>query len=176
MIPPLFFCELVLVVLVWLFLMLYWLGPNDPTGSGKAILSPALLRPKRSREPKPFVGLTHQPPCALCKQEAASPKAPSPSPPAPMPSTHRRPRTVDTSLPFYPHRDCDYCGWLELGNLRATGHPSGGPWRQFQCLSCNGYFLETHGTLFHGKWVVVELIVRVRACVATTSSLVRGGG
>jgi hypothetical protein len=67
---------------------------------------------------------------------------------------------------FCPHRDCDYHGWLELGNLRANGHPSGGPWRQFHCTSCHGYFLETHGTLFHGKQAAVELIVRVVACLA----------
>jgi hypothetical protein len=30
MIPTLFFYELVLVALVWLFLMLCWLWPNDP--------------------------------------------------------------------------------------------------------------------------------------------------
>jgi len=29
-----------------------------------------------------------------------------------------------------------------------------------------GYFLETHGTLFHGKHAAVELIVRVLACLA----------
>ena len=55
------------------------------------------------------------------------------------------------------------CG---LGNLRANGHPSGGPWRQFHCTSCQGYFLETHGTIFHGKQAAVELIVRVLACLA----------
>jgi hypothetical protein len=54
-------------------------------------------------------------------------------------------------------------GW---GNLRANGHPSGGPWRQFRCTACEGYFLETHGTLFHGKHAAVELIVRVLACLA----------
>jgi transposase-like protein len=31
---------------------------------------------------------------------------------------------------------------------------------------CEGYFLETHGTIFHGKRVAVELIVRVLACLA----------
>jgi hypothetical protein len=55
---------------------------------------------------------------------------------------------------------------LGIGNLRANGHPSGGPWRQFQCRACEGYFLETHGTLFHGTRVAVELIVRVLACLA----------
>src|SRR5713101_3569756 len=57
-------------------------------------------------------------------------------------------------------------GWLGLGNLRANGHPSGGLWRQLSCRSCKGYFLETHGTIFHGKRLSVELIVRVLACLA----------
>jgi hypothetical protein len=34
------------------------------------------------------------------------------------------------------------------------------------CRSCRGYFLETHGTLLHGKRLSVELIVRVLACLA----------
>jgi len=55
---------------------------------------------------------------------------------------------------------------LELNNLRANGHPNGGPWRQFHCLSCKGYFSEHHGTIFHGKQAAVELIVRVLACLA----------
>jgi hypothetical protein len=33
-----------------------------------------------------------------------------------------------------------------------------------QCTSCEGYFLETHGTIWHGKRVAVELLVRVLAC------------
>jgi IS1 family transposase len=53
-----------------------------------------------------------------------------------------------------------------LGNLRANGHPNGGPWRQFHCRACKGYFPEHQGTLFHGKRVPVELIVRVLACLA----------
>ena len=67
---------------------------------------------------------------------------------------------------FCPHDGCDYRGWLGLGNLRANGHPSGGPWRQLYCRSCRGYFLETHGTMFHGKRLSVERIVRVLACLA----------
>jgi len=73
---------------------------------------------------------------------------------------------VDTSMHFCPHTACDYRGWLGLGNLRANGHPNGGPWRQFHCTSCQGYFPEHHGTLFHGKQATVELIVRVLACLA----------
>jgi hypothetical protein len=67
---------------------------------------------------------------------------------------------------FCPHLGCDYRGWLELNNLRANGHPNGGPWRQFFCTSCQGYFSETHGTIFHGKQASVERIVRVLACLA----------
>jgi IS1 family transposase len=54
-------------------------------------------------------------------------------------------------------------GW---GNLRANGHPNGGPWRQLLCVACRRYCLETLGTLFHGKRVPVDLIVRVIACLA----------
>jgi IS1 family transposase len=83
-----------------------------------------------------------------------------------MPPTNRRPRKIDTSRPFCPHGPCDYRGWVGLGNLRANGHPSSGPWRQFHCTACKGYFLETHGTIFHGKRIAVDLIVRVMACLA----------
>ena len=48
-------------------------------------------------------------------------------------------------------------------NIRANGHPGGGPWRQLQCLACRKYFQETHGTPLHGKHVPTELIVHVVA-------------
>src|SRR5207237_3186101 len=100
-----------------------------------------------SKELKPFVGLTHKPPCALCEHEATPPQTPLPAPPEPRPPTHRRPRRVDTARHCCPHTGCRYRGWLGLGNLRANGHPSGGPWRQCHCPSCHGYVLETQGTL-----------------------------
>jgi IS1 family transposase len=67
---------------------------------------------------------------------------------------------------FCPHHNCDYRGWLGLNNLRANGHPNGGPWRQFYCLGCNGFFPEHHGTIFYGKQAEVERIVHVLACLA----------
>jgi len=73
---------------------------------------------------------------------------------------------VDTSTHFCPNPDCAYRGWVGWGNLRANGHPSGGPWRQLLCVACRRYFLETLGTIFHGKRASVELIVRVIACLA----------
>jgi len=80
--------------------------------------------------------------------------------------TRGRRRTVDTQQQFCPAPDCSYYGWLARGNIRANGHPGGQPWRQLQCVSCDGYFSETHGTIVHGKRASVELIVRVIACLA----------
>jgi len=86
--------------------------------------------------------------------------------PDPRPPTNRRPREIDTAYHFCPHPTCAYQGWVGLGNLRANGHPNGGPWRQFHCTSCKGYVLENHGTIFHGTRVSVELMFRVLACLA----------
>ena len=163
MVSHLFYYQLALCILVWLFVMLHvtWSQPGLPT-------PPVPAKPKRHRAkaPKPFAGLTTKPHCALCERDTAHPKSPSPVPPDPVPLTNRRPPTVDTSRHFCPHTDCDHRGWLGRGNLRANGHPNGGPWRQFHCTSCQGYFPEHHGTLFHGKQAAVELIVRVLACLA----------
>ena len=166
MIPHQFFYQLVVLGLLWLFVMLYyaWLSPCAVSQPRPA--TPSKPRRQRSNEPKAFAGLTQKPHCALCEQETAHPQAPLPVRPDPMSPTNRRPRTVDTSRHFCPHAGCRYRGWLGLGNLRANGHPSGGPWRQFHCTACNGYFPEHHGTIFHGKQVAVELIVRVLACLA----------
>ena len=132
MVSHLFYYQLALFALVWLFVMLHVTGskPGLPT-------PPAPAKPKRMRstEPKAFAGLTHKPPCALCEQETAATAPPPPRRPAPMPPTNRRPRTVDTSRHFCPHTACAYRGWLGLNNLRANGHPSGGPWRQLHCLT-----------------------------------------
>jgi len=80
--------------------------------------------------------------------------------------TRGRRRQVDTSSHFCPNPDCAYRGWVGWGNLRANGHPNGGPWRQLLCIACRRYFLESLGTLFHGKCAAVDLIVRVIACLA----------
>src|SRR5215471_9218101 len=160
--------QLVLLALLWLFVILHLSWPKRSVMTPVVPALPEPLTPTRSRSnaSKPFEGLTHKPHCALCDQDTASPQAPPPVPPDPMAPTHRRPRTIDTAQHFCPHAGWDYRGWLGRGNLRANGHPSGGPWRQFHCTSCQGYFLETHGTIFHGKHAEVERMVRVLACLA----------
>jgi transposase-like protein/IS1 family transposase len=166
MVSHLFYYQLALLALIWLFVMLPLGWPRRSAAPPPAPDTPIKPKRKRSTEPKTFEGLTHKPPCVLCEQETGETNLPPPVRPAPMPLTHRRPRTVDTSMHFCPHSNCDYRGWLGLNNLRANGHPSGGPWRQFHCTSCDGYFPEHHGTIFHGKQAAVELIVRVLACLA----------
>jgi IS1 family transposase len=163
MVSHLFYYQLPLLAIVWLFVMLH-LPESKPSLPAPSV--PVKPKRKRSTEPKAFEGLTHKPYCVLCAQETGETAPAPPRRPDPMPPPTRRPRTVDTSLHFCPHSGCDYRGWLGLGNLRANGHPSGGPWRQFQCTACEGYFPEHHGTIFHGKQVAVELIVRVLACLA----------
>src|SRR5437870_2967704 len=168
MVSPHFVYQLVLFALIWLFVIMHLSRPKRAVMAPDTTALPEPIKPKRSRsnEPKPFEGLTQKPHCALCARDTVHPKAPLPAQPDPMPPTNRRPREVDTSRHFCPHSGCHYRGWLGLGNLRANGHPSGGPWRQFHCTSCQGYFLETHGTIFYGKQAAVELIVRVLACLA----------
>jgi hypothetical protein len=165
MVPTLFFYQLVLVALVWLCVMLHWAWPSDPTTCPPPS-EPTPPEPKRHREPKPFAGLTTKPPCDTCEHGTVPrPQAPSTPPPRIVPTRGRR-RQVDTSTHFCPNPDCAYRGWVGWGNLRANGHPNGSPWRQLLCVVCRRYFLETFGTIFHGKRASVELIVHVLACLA----------
>jgi IS1 family transposase len=166
MVPDLFFYQLVLVALVWLCLMLQWAWPSDPAAVCPTTPEPPGPLPKRHRDPKPFAGLPAQPHCDACEHTPA-PRTHTPAAPPPriVPTRGRR-RQVDTSMHFCPNPDCAYRGWVGWGNLRANGHPSGGPWRQLLCVVCRGYFLETLGTLLHGKRASVDLIVRVIACLA----------
>jgi IS1 family transposase len=157
------FYQLALLAIIWLFVMLHLTGAKPGLTSPPVSAKP---KRKRSREPKPFEGLTKKPHCVLCEYATGETAPTPPQRPDPIPPTNRRPREVDTSMHFCPHTHCDYRGWLGLNNLRANGHPGGGQWRQFHCLGCNGFFPEHHGTLFHGKQAAVELIVRVLMCLA----------
>jgi len=166
MVSHLFFYQLVLIALVWLCVMLQWAWPSDPAAACPPPPEPPPPLPKRKRELPPFAGLTHKPHCDACEHAPTPrPQAPAAPPPRIVPTRGRR-RQVDTSTHFCPNPDCAYRGWVGWGNLRANGHPNGGPWRQLLCVACHRYFLETLGTLFHGKHASVELIVRVIACLA----------
>jgi IS1 family transposase len=159
MIPHLFYYQLVILGLLWLFVMLHAAWPSRGAPVQGTSAQPIKPRRQRSKELKPFAGLTHKPFCAACEHDSTLPQPSPPVPPDPMPATHRRPRQVDTSKHFCPHARCAYRGWRGLRNLRANGHPRGGPWRQFYCTACEGYFQETHGTPLHGKRVALDQLV-----------------
>jgi hypothetical protein len=158
MVSHLFFYQRTLIALIWLCVMLHWTWPSDPA-TCPMTPAPTPPVPKRKRKRQPFVGLTTKPPCDACAHASdPRPEAPSPPPPRIVPTRGRR-RQVDTSTHFCPNPDCAYHGWVSSGNLRANGHPRGGPWRQLLCVVCRGCFFETLGTLFHGKRAPVDLIL-----------------
>ena len=159
--------QLVLIALVWLFLMLSWVWPSESATARPIPPTPVTPPRKRATVPKSFTGLTRKPHCDACVQAIEDLRLPLPSAPPPkIVSTRGRRRHVDTSRHFCPDADCRYGGWVGLGNLRANGHPNGGPWRQLHCTSCGGYALETHGTLFHGKRVTPDLLVWAMGALA----------
>src|SRR5438128_7369387 len=141
MVPDLFFYQLVLVALIWLCVMLHGAWPSDPA-TCPPTPEPTPPVPKRHRAPTPFAGLTTKPHCDTCEHGTAPrPQAPSTPPPRIVPTRGRR-RQVDTSTHFCPNSDCAYRGWVGWDNIRANGHPSGGPWRQLLCVVCGGHFLD----------------------------------
>jgi hypothetical protein len=168
MIPHHVSYQLAVIGCLWLWIMLpsTWpsrsaVAPQLPTAS-----VPTKCKRQRTSEPNPFAGLPQRPPGAACAHEAHHPKPSAPRRPDPLPAPNRRPGTIDTSRPFGPHDGGNYRSWLGLGNRRANGHPSGGPWRPLYCRACPGYVLETPGTMLHGQRRSVALSVRVLACRA----------
>jgi hypothetical protein len=159
MVSPLFFYRLPLPVLLWLCLMLHYAWLSDRAAQRQTPSQPPSPPQKRSREPTPFAGLTHMRHCDACEQAVESrPQSPSAPPPRLSPTQGRR-RQVSTSHNFCPDPDCAYRGWLGVGNISANGHLNRGPWRQLRCSRCGEYFLETHGTILHGKRVAPDLLV-----------------
>src|SRR5712691_1294415 len=167
MVSNLVVSQLALIALGWLFLMLSWRWPSEPAAARPIPSTPVTPPRKRSTAPQPFTGLARKLHCDACAQAIEGLRLPLPSAPPPkLVSTHGRRRHVDTSRHCCPDADGRSGGWLGLGTISANGHPRGGPWRQLYCSSCQGDFLETPGTILHGKRVAVDLIVRVIACLA----------
>jgi transposase-like protein len=156
------FCELVLGVVLWLGLYVYLRWQHGP-----ATKPPPLLQPEKPPQtPTSFAGLTQKPSCSACEQGQVPGKQSSPSPPPLIVSKRGRPRTVDTRTQYCPQKTCLYYGWAGQGNIRANGHPGSRTWRQFHCVVCDTYFLETHGTPFYGKPRPDERLVRVVSALA----------
>jgi transposase-like protein len=163
---PLFHALLLLEGL-WFCAILRWVWPRRRAAMDQADGQPATRTDRCSADPPPFPGLTTKPLCATCEQAAQAHVAQaSAGPPPLMTSARGRRRQVATQHQFCPHPCCRYYGWVGRGNLRANGHPGGGPWRQLACVVCGAYFLETHGTPLRGKRVPSERPGRVVAALA----------
>jgi hypothetical protein len=167
MVSHLFFYELLLFILLFVFAIVIFHGRwlYDPPPGCLAPPKPARPR-KRSPAHQPFPGLTHKPLCTACVPAPEQAPQPLCGPPPRMVSTRGRRCEVDTAGHFCPHPTCAYRGWVGWGNIRANGHPNGGPWRQLYCRGCQGYFQETHGTPLHGKRVPPEMLVWAVSAVA----------
>jgi hypothetical protein len=169
------FYQLLLMSVVWLCVMLYMLWPYERAVACQTPPNSTPPRRKRSSKRKPFAGLLHKPICEACQHTAEEHLKGPASPPPVLTFTRGRKRRVDTQHHFCPDQDCSYYGWTGHGNIRANGHPGGQPWRQLQCVSCHGYFQQTHGTPFHGKQVSPDLLVwAIGALNRTTGDWHRG--
>ena len=166
MVSHLFFYQLVLIALVWLCLMLHWVWPSDPAAACPPTPEPPPPRPKRQREPKPFAGLTTKPPCDACEHATAPrPQAPAAPPPASCPRGGAAARSTPPPISARTRTVPIAAGWA--GAISAPmAIPVAVPGGSCCVSSVVGYFLETLGTIFHGKRVSVDLIVRVIACLA----------
>ena len=113
MIPHHISYQLAIVGLLWLCVMLHSVWPSQGAVSPPPPVQPVppQCKRKRSKEPKPFMGLTQRPHCALCAYDANHPEPQPPRRPDPMAPTNRRPCAIDTSMRFCSHAGCDYQGW-----------------------------------------------------------------
>jgi IS1 family transposase len=153
------FDVLLLRTLLRLSLLLYWMWLRPRLVPCQTTPTPAKPIKTRAKDPKPFPGLTHNPHCDACAHgQKPAPRVPH-CPPSLLASPCGRRREVDTRQHYCPNPKCDYGGWVGHGNIRANGHPGGGPWRQLQCTACRRYFQETHGTPLHGRRVPPEPFV-----------------
>jgi transposase-like protein len=158
----LLFHELLLGVLLWLGVHAYLRWQRGP-----ATKPPPAQRAQRlTKVPKPFAGLTQKPHCSACEQGQEHADQPPPFPPPLIAFKRGRPPTINTHTQYCPQKACAYYGWVGQGNIRANGHPSSRAWRQFHCVVCDTYFLETHHTLFYGKPLPAERIVHVVTALA----------
>src|SRR5262249_21732710 len=111
MVSPLFFYQLVLVILVWLCVMLQWAWPSDPATACARTLEPPPLPPKPRTPPNPFADPPRQPPCdAWAHASDLRSEAPCTPPPRLIPTRGRR-RQVDPSTHCCPNPDCASRGW-----------------------------------------------------------------
>ena len=63
MVSPLFYYQLALLALVWLFIMLHLTWPKRSAATTTALATPIQSKRTRSNEPQPFAGLVRRRDC-----------------------------------------------------------------------------------------------------------------
>ena len=139
MVSHLFYYQLALLALVWLFVMLHVAGSHRGTLSAPPA---TLIKPKRTRstEPKAFEGLTHKPHCALCERDDRAAQSASASGTARLPCPRR------TDAPGRLTHRCTFVrsaivtivagwSWTTCGPMAI---PMAAPGGSSHCTSCNG--------------------------------------
>jgi hypothetical protein len=148
MVSELFFSQLALIALLWLCCMLHWVWPSDhptvpaprPPPTPPRRMRAASRHPVRAspQDCTATPGYTRvPPPTRPCSPTSAPQTAPVLTRFARLVMTRGRRRQIDTAHQFCPNPACAYRGWVGWGNLRANGHPNGGPWRQLLCVACH---------------------------------------
>src|SRR6266850_4682954 len=104
----LFFYGLLLLGLLCLGLLLCgaWLWGRP--ASCQTTPTPAKPITTRSKDPKPFAGLTHRPSCDMCDHAIEPCHQALSVPPSRIVSTRGHRRQVNTSTHFCPNPDCSY--------------------------------------------------------------------
>ena len=128
MIPHHLYYQLVIVGLLGLCVMLHYVWPSQDAVSPQPHRAPA-VEAQAVQGAQTLCGAYPTTALRSVRIRDQPSRAAASKTPAPMAPPTRRPRVIDTAMHFCPHAGCDYQGWLGLGNLRANGHPSGGPWR-----------------------------------------------
>ena len=121
------FSQVPLVALGWLCVMLPWVWPSSCRPGGARPVPPLQALRKRSPDPNPFAGLTHQPHCAACEHtHAPSPHAPSAAPPASCPGRGADARATPRARSAPPRTVRIGAGWA--GGISAPlGSPVAAP-------------------------------------------------
>src|SRR5882672_7357433 len=123
MIPHLLYYQLVILGLLWLFVRLHAAWPSRGAPAQGTSAQPITPRRQRSKELKPFAGLTHQPFCAACAHDSTLPQPPPPSAArsdARDPSAPSSGRPLDALLSACPLGLSRWAGPGELACQRAS--------------------------------------------------------
>ena len=121
-------------------------------------------KPEPREDEKERKGPRKAPHCGACEEPETTIE--TPNKPPEIKEDKGKPKQVDTTNNYCPNKECEYYGWLSLGNIIANGRPNRGRSRQLKCKVCKKCFMETQGTIFYGKKTDPKIIWQVITALA----------